>query len=73
MGIDYLFALMPYGEEWKNHRRLFEQYFAPKDIKREEKRILDFVRKGLLPNIYQAPEDYLAHIKRSAFMFWSTF
>ncbi|KXN80787.1 O-methylsterigmatocystin oxidoreductase [Leucoagaricus sp. SymC.cos] len=61
--INYLFSVMPYGEEWRNHRRLFQQYFAPKHIQREQERILAFVRKGLLPSLYESPKDFMQHIR----------
>ncbi|KAF9451146.1 cytochrome P450 [Macrolepiota fuliginosa MF-IS2] len=57
------FAFMPYGDEWRNHRRLFQQHFSPKTLSRDEERILDFVRKGLLPNIYQDPRHVHDHVR----------
>ncbi|KAJ3569369.1 hypothetical protein NP233_g5091 [Leucocoprinus birnbaumii] len=63
MGIDYLFAALPYGEEWRNCRRLFQQYFAPSFLPRDQDKMMDFVRKGLLPNMYQFPEDSVRHVQ----------
>ncbi|KAF5346780.1 hypothetical protein D9756_010416 [Leucocoprinus leucothites] len=62
MKIDYFFPFMPYGEEWRNHRRIFQQYFSPKNMEKEENRTTDFVRKGLLPNLYETPENFLEHL-----------
>ncbi|RXW22197.1 hypothetical protein EST38_g3663 [Candolleomyces aberdarensis] len=31
MGWDYLFAMLPYGERWKERRRMFVQHFRPAD------------------------------------------
>ncbi|KAF9449659.1 cytochrome P450 [Macrolepiota fuliginosa MF-IS2] len=63
IGINHLFSVMPYGDEWRNHRRLFQQYFSPKYIGREQAKGLEFVRKGLLPNLYQSPQDFLEHVR----------
>ncbi|KAF5346774.1 hypothetical protein D9756_010418 [Leucocoprinus leucothites] len=63
MDINYMFSVMPYGEEWRNYRRLFQQYFSPKTLHRDQEKMMDFVRKGLLPNMYQLPQDSLQHIK----------
>lgn len=57
---------MPYGERWRNHRRIFQQHFSPKNIDGVQSRGLEFVRKGLLPNIYQSPGDVYEHVKRYA-------
>jgi hypothetical protein len=58
---------MPYGDEWRAHRRMFQQYFGPKHISRQlerNERMLRFVRRGLLPNLLASPEDFREHIKK---------
>ncbi|KAF9451159.1 cytochrome P450 [Macrolepiota fuliginosa MF-IS2] len=57
------FSMMPYGEEWRNHRRLFQQHFSPKTLSRDQERTLEFVRKALLPNIYQDPQHVHDHVR----------
>ncbi|KAF9451158.1 cytochrome P450 [Macrolepiota fuliginosa MF-IS2] len=57
------FSMMPYGEEWRNHRRLFQQHFSPKTLSRDQERTLEFVRKALLPNIYQDPRRVHDHVR----------
>ncbi|KAJ3554391.1 hypothetical protein NP233_g12431 [Leucocoprinus birnbaumii] len=62
IGINYFFPFMQYGDEWRSHRRIFQQYFSPKNMKKEEERTVDFIRKGLLPNLYETPEKFLEHL-----------
>jgi hypothetical protein len=58
------FASMPYGDGWRNHRRLFQQYFATKHLPRDQEKQLDFVRKILLPNIFAIPEESSDHVTK---------
>ncbi|KAF9449661.1 cytochrome P450 [Macrolepiota fuliginosa MF-IS2] len=62
MKIDYIFAFMPYGEEWRTHRRLFQQYFSSRNVDTEQTAQLDFIRKGLLVNLYESPQKFPEHI-----------
>ncbi|KXN82035.1 O-methylsterigmatocystin oxidoreductase [Leucoagaricus sp. SymC.cos] len=62
VGLTYYFASMPYGDEWRDHRRMFQQYFSEKCFPRIQERALEFLRKGLLPNLYEHPEDFDKHI-----------
>ena len=32
LGVDWMFAMMPYGPEWRSRRRLFHQYFGPNAV-----------------------------------------
>ncbi|KAF9447962.1 cytochrome P450 [Macrolepiota fuliginosa MF-IS2] len=57
------FALLTYGNEWRHHRRAFQQYFSSKNQYRADERAIEFVRKGLLPNLYQAPQDVHEHVR----------
>ncbi|KAF9451148.1 cytochrome P450 [Macrolepiota fuliginosa MF-IS2] len=57
------FSMMPYGEEWRNHRRLLQQHFSPKTLSRDQERTMEFVRKALLPNIYQDPQHVHDHVR----------
>lgn len=29
MGLDFNFAFMPYGDAWRGHRRIVQQWFRP--------------------------------------------
>jgi hypothetical protein len=55
---------MPYGDGWRNHRRLFQQYFATKYLSRDQEKQLDFVRKILLPNFLTIPEEPHEHVTK---------
>lgn len=57
------FAFMPYGNDWRAHRRLFTQHFSEKNLPRIQEKSLEFVRKGLLCNFFEYPEDFYHHIR----------
>ncbi|EKM78860.1 hypothetical protein AGABI1DRAFT_129140 [Agaricus bisporus var. burnettii JB137-S8] len=62
IGLKRFFLLMPYGDGWRNHRRVFRQYFDPKSLPRDQEKQLDFVRKSLLPNLFAAPKESREHV-----------
>ena len=61
MGWDFTFALMPYGVQWKKHRRTFQEYFHANElhkyipIQRQEIRV--FLRRLLV-----TPDEFVNHI-----------
>ncbi|KAF9445055.1 cytochrome P450, partial [Macrolepiota fuliginosa MF-IS2] len=63
IGAKYIFGAMPYGNEWRSHRRIFQQYFSPKNHHRVEERATEFVRKNLLPSLFQTPQDVHGHVR----------
>ncbi|XP_006457266.1 hypothetical protein AGABI2DRAFT_212609 [Agaricus bisporus var. bisporus H97] len=63
MKLNDLFFLLPYNDAWRRHRKLFTQYFSLKTLNRDKPKVEDFIRKGLLPNIYQYPRDFASHIR----------
>lgn len=62
IGTDQFFAILPHGDEWRNQRRMFQQYFSKRALPREQEKALEFTRKALLPNLYQTPQDFRDHI-----------
>ncbi len=58
------FGTLPYGDKWRNHRRIFQQHFSTRMLHREQEKALEFVRKALLPNIYYDPEHVDEHMRR---------
>ncbi|KAF9443424.1 cytochrome P450 [Macrolepiota fuliginosa MF-IS2] len=58
-----LFGALAYGNEWRHQRRAFQQYFSSRNQYRVEDRAAEFVRKSLLPNLYQAPQDVQEHVR----------
>lgn len=68
IGIDKFFGLMPYGDEWRAQRGMFQQYFGPSHVEQQlemHERMLRFVRKGLLPNLLTSPQDFIEHLRGS--------
>ncbi|XP_006455053.1 hypothetical protein AGABI2DRAFT_187530 [Agaricus bisporus var. bisporus H97] len=66
IGIDKFFGLMPYGDEWRAQRGMFQQYFGPSHVEQQlemHERMLRFVRKGLLPNLLTSPQDFIEHLR----------
>ncbi|KXN81511.1 O-methylsterigmatocystin oxidoreductase [Leucoagaricus sp. SymC.cos] len=63
MKIDYFFSFLPYGDIWRQDRRLLTQYFSPKTLNRDKDRIVEFVRRGLLAGLYQSSQDFRDHVR----------
>ncbi|KAF9451150.1 cytochrome P450 [Macrolepiota fuliginosa MF-IS2] len=57
------FSMMPYGEKWRSHRRLFQQHFSPKTLSRDQERTMEFVRKALMSNLYQDSRHVHDHVR----------
>ncbi|KAF9444004.1 cytochrome P450 [Macrolepiota fuliginosa MF-IS2] len=57
------FGFVPYGDSWRHQRRIFTQYFSLKNQSLVEEKATQFVRKCLLSNIYQNPQDLDEHIR----------
>lgn len=60
---DMLLATMPYGDRWRSHRRIFLQHFSTKMLHREQNKALEFVRKALLPNLFDSPGHVHDHVR----------
>ncbi|KAF5360986.1 hypothetical protein D9756_005147 [Leucocoprinus leucothites] len=63
VGIRTYFAFMPYGDYWRIHRRMFQQHFAEKHLARNQERAMEFIRKGLLVNLLESPDNFDEHIR----------
>ncbi|KAJ3573817.1 hypothetical protein NP233_g2189 [Leucocoprinus birnbaumii] len=59
MGWDYLFSSMPYGEAWRERRKLFQKHFHPTKPETHRPIETEYVRK-LLPELLEHPEDFMA-------------
>ncbi|KAF9449669.1 cytochrome P450 [Macrolepiota fuliginosa MF-IS2] len=62
MDLNNMFALFPYGNAWREQRKLFQQHFSPRDMSFVKERAGAFIRKSLLPNILRSPQDYRKHL-----------
>ncbi|THU98674.1 cytochrome P450 [Dendrothele bispora CBS 962.96] len=61
-GFDWHMAFMPYGDAWKEHRRLFHKELQPPATRLYRPRQLEEVRKALL-RFLESPDDYLSHLR----------
>lgn len=60
--MNHMFAFNPYNDDWRDQRKLFQQYFSPKNAIIIEERIEMFLRKSLLPNLLRSPQNYRLHL-----------
>ncbi|KAF9447572.1 cytochrome P450 [Macrolepiota fuliginosa MF-IS2] len=58
MGWDYLFSSMPYGDAWRERRKLFQKYFHPTKPETHRPIETEYVRK-LLPELLEHPQDFM--------------
>ncbi|KAF9016760.1 cytochrome P450 [Hymenopellis radicata] len=65
MGWDFMFGFMPYGDEWRALRRLFQQEFHPGAAQRYRPTELRATH-GLLRRLLDDPEDFYLHIRHLA-------
>ncbi|KAJ3560613.1 hypothetical protein NP233_g10721 [Leucocoprinus birnbaumii] len=63
IGAKWFFGLLPYGEEWRSQRRIFQQHFSTKFTPREQETATRFIQKGLLANLYQDPQKFNDHVE----------
>ncbi|KAJ7366653.1 cytochrome P450 [Mycena albidolilacea] len=65
MGWDFNFSIMPYGEKWRQYRRLFHQHFRREAIPTYHPVQLKKIH-GLLRDLLSTPEDFVEHTKTLA-------
>ncbi|KXN84180.1 O-methylsterigmatocystin oxidoreductase [Leucoagaricus sp. SymC.cos] len=58
-----IFGFMPYGDEWRTHRRIFQQHFSEKNLSVMRERELVLVRKCLLANLLGSPHNLHEHVR----------
>jgi cytochrome P450 len=64
MGFAWMLVFMPYGPEWKERRRLFQQYFASKAANTKGRVEETLYTRRLLLRLLETPENYLDHISQ---------
>lgn len=62
IGWDFLMTFLPYGELWRDSRRLFHQHFTANVVPRYHPRIVKGTRRLLL-RLLATPDDFMAHIR----------
>ncbi|KAF5348527.1 hypothetical protein D9756_009683 [Leucocoprinus leucothites] len=65
IGSKIIFGLMPYGDEWRQHRRIFQQHLSEKHLPQIQERAIEFVRKGLLTNLISSPDKLHDHVRNT--------
>ncbi|KAJ3562900.1 hypothetical protein NP233_g9289 [Leucocoprinus birnbaumii] len=58
-----LAAMLPYGNEWREARRIMVKHINVADQEPILSSITHFVRKSLLPNLLKTPDDFQVHIR----------
>jgi len=53
---------MPYGEEWKERRKLFTRYFHPSNPKVYQLRELEYTHK-IVRRLLDSPEKFMEHLR----------
>lgn len=56
-------ALMPYGSDWREHRKMFHQYFEPNAIGQYEEVTQQEVG-ACLSRFLETPEDVVGHLRQ---------
>ncbi|KAI0643153.1 CyP450 monooxygenase [Trametes meyenii] len=64
IGQEYNLALMPYGQEWRQHRRVFWQHFHPGMVPKYQSTQRDVVHK-FLARLEESPSRLQQHIRNS--------
>ena len=59
VGWNWVISRIPYGEAWRERRRMFTKYFHPGNTDLYEPTQMEFVRK-MLPRLLKDPESFLA-------------
>lgn len=62
MGWDFLVGFMPYGSNWRAHRRLFQQTLSARSSLRFRPQVLNAARE-FLRRFLDRPEDFMTHLR----------
>ena len=65
MGLDWSFALLPYGSQWRRQRKMFHQFFNSSTVEAYQPSQLSEARKFLV-KLLDSPEQFMGHIRRFA-------
>ncbi|KAI6042048.1 cytochrome P450 [Pisolithus marmoratus] len=60
-GLDFITPVLPYGEEWRQHRKTFHLVLNKKEVLKYETMQLQIARR-LLANLLTTPQNYRDHI-----------
>ncbi|KAI0822115.1 cytochrome P450 [Trametes gibbosa] len=62
---EYNLPSMPYGQDWRQQRRIYHQHLQPNLVNTQYRPCLESVTHDLLRNLLDAPEAFLRHIHHS--------
>ncbi|KAF4605998.1 hypothetical protein EYR38_000043 [Pleurotus pulmonarius] len=62
MGWEWAVAHMPEGDDWRQHRRLFQQNLNPSSIPNFQPQVIKFSRRLLL-SLLDSPEGFMDHVR----------
>ncbi|KAJ7259494.1 cytochrome P450 [Mycena haematopus] len=65
MGWDFTLALLPHGDRWRQHRRMFQQHFR-RDISRNYRPVRMKKIHQLLLGLLSSPQEFREHLKTLA-------
>ena len=63
MAFDWVFPTMPYGENWRRHRKKFSNYFGTHAAE-AFKPVHEDQSRQLLQNLKSTPDDFLQHLRQ---------
>ena len=63
VGCDWHFVFMGYGDDWRERRRVFHQYFNPNAAVTYRPRELKVARQ-LLARLLETPDDFMIHLRQ---------
>ncbi|KAF7789952.1 hypothetical protein EIP86_000900 [Pleurotus ostreatoroseus] len=62
MDWNFDFGFMPYGDTWREHRRMFTQQYNAQAIVKYHDRVLGAIQAALA-RILEHPDDYMTHFR----------
>lgn len=63
MGWEWAVAHMPEGDDWRQHRRLFQQNLNPSSTPNFQPQVIKFSRRLLL-SLLDNPDDFMDHVRQ---------
>ncbi|CCL99952.1 uncharacterized protein FIBRA_01977 [Fibroporia radiculosa] len=64
MGFDSVLSILPYGDQWRLHRRWFQSAFQANTAEQNYRSLQERGVRRLLSVLLDAPADFMLHIKR---------
>ncbi|KDQ22135.1 hypothetical protein PLEOSDRAFT_1050675 [Pleurotus ostreatus PC15] len=65
MGWKYIFSLQPYGQRWRDSRRMFWQEFHPEHGRAHHRPIQLRCSRDLIRRLYESPIDFQNHVRHA--------